>query len=133
MKTVKDLFVAMENNDSSLAAKVFTEDAMLFTVMGEESEEILRKTPATNLIAAFGTPKDDLWQEPIWDEEVRIEDNLASVWVKYAFYLNGKLSHCGVDAFHLVRIKNQWKIFHLADTRKTDCTIPGDIIKQFQK
>lgn len=132
VETITNLFLAMETNDSSLARKLFTEDAMLFTIYNDSSK-VPVKVPADRLIEAFGKPKEDHWQEPFWNEVVKIDDRFASIWVDYAFYLNGKLSHCGVDAFHMVYIESRWKIFHLTDTRRTDCVIPEDIVAKFEK
>jgi len=79
-------------------------------------------------IDAVGQPKEQVWNEPIWNEKVEIDGNLASVWVDYAFYVDDQFSHCGVDAFHLIKQVDGWKIFHLVDTRrKTDCEVPEDI------
>ena len=35
--------------------------------------------------------------------EVRLSGTLATVWLPYDFYLDGKWSHCGVDQFTFVR------------------------------
>ena len=54
--------------------------------------------------------------------------DFAQVWCDYAFYIGNTFSHCGVDAFQLHKQKDGWKIFHLADTRRTEnCTIPKSI------
>lgn len=59
---------------------------------------------------------------------MEIDGPLASVWVVYAFYVDDPFSHCGVDAFHLVKLEDSWKIFHLVDTRrKADCEVPDDV------
>jgi hypothetical protein len=130
LKTVENLFLAMETSDSTLASSLFTKDAQLHTVLkGENGQTVRRTMPASRLVSAFGSEKDEVWREPIWDEVVRIDGNLASVWVKYAFYRDNSLSHCGVDAFLLVK-DDTWKIFSLADTRNNDCEIPEDIIKK---
>lgn len=133
--TVKQLFIAMETNDSTLAASLFTEDAMLFTVYENEAGMTqLRSSPANKLAAAFASKKSVTWHEPIWNESINIADGLASVWVDYAFYIGDTFSHCGVDAFHLVYKEDQWKIFHLADTRrKKDCIIPEEIREKYEK
>jgi hypothetical protein len=41
---------------------------------------------------------------------INIDHEVASAWVPYAFYLNGKFSHKGVDVFILVKEGNEWKI-----------------------
>ena len=127
LKVVNNLFLAMETTDTTLAAKCFTDDAMLYTVTNGKTHPM----PASKLVSAFG-PKEDKYQEPIWNEVVQIDGNLATVWVDYAFFLNGTFSHCGVDAFMLVNTADGWKIFLLADTRrKADCDVPEEIMKKY--
>ena len=134
MKPVHDLFKAMETNDSTLAASVFTEDAVLYTVFTDKSGQVQkRSSPVSALTSAFGKPKEQTWTEPIWNEQVLISGELASVWVDYAFYIDKSFSHCGVDAFHLIKMESGWKIFHLADTRQKDgCKIPKDVQKAYE-
>ena len=48
----------------------------------------------------------------------------------FAFYLDDKFSHCGVDAFQLFKGNTGWEIFQLTDTRKKEgCVIPVHIKK----
>ncbi len=42
--------------------------------------------------------------------EVRTSGTLATVWLPYDFYNDGKWSHCGVDQFTLVRTAAGWRI-----------------------
>ena len=51
---------------------------------------------------------------------MRIDDNLATVWNQYAFYLGDTLHHCGVDAFQLFRSSDGWKIIQVSDTQRTE-------------
>lgn len=65
--------------------------------------------------------------------EVRVSGPLAVAWVPYDFYLNGKWSHCGVDAFTLLKTEGRWRIASLgwsveqppACTRHPDGPPPG--------
>ena len=85
-----------------------------------------RVNPATDFIDAVRNGSGE-WDEPYWNPVVRIRDNLATVWVDYAFYLDGEFSHCGVDAFILARGPDGWRIAALADTRqREDCELPPD-------
>ena len=56
------------------------------------------------------------WLERIFDPEVRIDGTLASVWAPYDFHLNKQFSHCGVDAFHLLKLQDGWRIVALSDS-----------------
>ena len=49
---------------------------------------------------------------------MRVEDNLATVWNRYAFYYDGQLHHCGVDSFQLARTMQGWKVIAIADTQR---------------
>jgi len=60
------------------------------------------------------------WDEQIYDVQVRVDDNMAQVWAPYTFYLDRKLSHCGVDAVDLSKDASGWKITQLADTRRRE-------------
>jgi hypothetical protein len=47
---------------------------------------------------------------------VLVSGPLAVVWLPYDLYVNGSWSHCGIDAFTLVRNAGAWKIAALAWT-----------------
>lgn len=42
-----------------------------------------------------------------------VAGNVATVWMPYDLYINGAWSHCGVDAFVLVRTTAGWRIVTL--------------------
>lgn len=42
--------------------------------------------------------------------EVHVSGPLAVVWLPYDFYRDGKWSHCGVDAFTLLKSGGRWRI-----------------------
>jgi hypothetical protein len=46
----------------------------------------------------------------MWDARVKIHGPIAVVWTPYDFYRGGRFSHCGVDAFTLVRVAGGWRI-----------------------
>ncbi len=131
MKVVSDVFEAMRTNDKELLLTCFVEEPTTFTVFRREGETQFRRDNFQGWVDAVGKPKEETWNEPIWNEKIQIDDDLASVWVDYAFY-RGKdgdqFSHCGVDAFHLVRLDGDWKIFHLVDTRRKEgCDVPKKV------
>ena len=88
---------------------------------------LARETSLEGFVQAVGTPHEEVWDERIWDVEVRVDGNLATVWTPYAFHLGDQLSHCGVDAFQLFKDTDGWKVFHIADTRRREgCEVPAD-------
>jgi hypothetical protein len=135
LKVVNQVFEAMRTSDSTLLKDAFVESPTTYTIFtdGNTGETRFRTGEFQKFIDAVGQPKEDVWNEPIWNEKVEIDGKLASAWVEYAFYLNDKFLHCGVDAFHLVKSKGKWKIFHLVDTRRrASCEVPEEVKKKLE-
>ena len=131
LKVVVKLFDGMRAGDSSIVRSTFYHQVEMYTsYTNREGKAVLKKDSFKKFVNAVGTPHDEIWDEVLWDEEVRIDGNLAQVWTKYGFYLGDKFSHCGVDAFHLTKTPEGWKIFHLTDTRQRNgCEVPENLQK----
>lgn len=61
-------------------------------------------------------------EERIRHPLVRVDHDVAIVWAPYRFLLDGKVHHCGTDAFTLVRVDGHWLIASVADTSRETCT-----------
>lgn len=73
-------------------------------------------------IANVTTPAGPFLDEPIRNPVVQVDGDLASVWAEYQVRIDGRVSHCGFDAFHMVRRNGRWMILTVADTfRRTGC------------
>jgi hypothetical protein len=119
----QSMFDAMRTRDTTLLRSVFDPSARLVRVSPQGA---VRAESPDGFIRAVANSKDGPpWIERFWDPEVRIDDNIAQLWVKYDFHLGEKFSHCGIDAFQLAKTNAGWKITQLADTRRnTGCTAP---------
>jgi hypothetical protein len=117
------LFDAMRTRDTTAIRSAFDPSARLVAVTRQGA---VRAESPDDFIRAVANSKDGpAWNERIWDPEVRIDGNIAQLWVKYDFHLGEKFSHCGIDAFQLAKTNAGWKITQLADTRRnTGCTAP---------
>jgi hypothetical protein len=136
IQTLEKLFTGMQKGDSTMVRETFTQEITLATlgINTEGQTKIFRENSLEGFLHAVGTPHKDAWYEEYWNLKVQIADGLAAVWCDYAFYLGNTFSHCGVDAFHLIKEKNGWKIFHLADTRKKEgCNVPRNIQDRHKK
>lgn len=52
---------------------------------------------------------------------------MASAWVPYTFYLDGVITHCGVNSIELLRDQEGWKITQLSDTRREGPNCPDPV------
>ncbi|MBA4057220.1 MAG: hypothetical protein C0490_21080 [Marivirga sp.] len=127
---ISQLFKGMEKGDSAMVSASFVKEVTMATARKDKENNPLltREYSVGGFLKAVGTPHPEIWYEEIWNIKVQIDGDFAQVWCDYAFYRGKEFSHCGVDAFHLHRGKQGWKIFHLADTRRsTGCVIPEEI------
>jgi len=130
LAVVQQLFDGMRAGDSTAVRGVFADGARMQSVGLEEGEPILRLGSVDRFVEAVGRPRDAVWDERIWDPIVRVDGPMAMAWTPYAFYLGDTLSHCGVNAFHLIRRGDAWNVFYLVDTRRQDCEIPPEVRKE---
>ncbi|UPG92104.1 nuclear transport factor 2 family protein [Luteibacter aegosomaticola] len=103
----------------------YDQAAMRATVQPEGSVALLRKDKVIrNTLSGFIDhikPGKDSIEERIYEPLVRVDDNLAIIWARYDFRLNGKVIHCGTDLVHLVKQDGKWLIAGIADNSRDEC------------
>ena len=120
----KRLFDGMRAHDSTMVRSVFAPGAMMMAPIRPGQPVAFQSVDG--FVAAVGRPGQQPWDEQIYDPVVQVDGDLATLWVFYTFSLGSEFSHCGVDAFQLVRTADGWKISMLADTRRKDgCETAG--------
>lgn len=121
-ETVDWLFAAMQRGDTAQARLAFHPEARLQTALENpvNKKGVLQTEPLDSFLVQVSRIKEKgyLVQEKITSFDVHVDAPLASVWATYELYVDGKLSHTGVDAFQLIRSDLGWKIIQLCDTRK---------------
>lgn len=134
MKPIEDMFKGMATGDSTLIRKHFENGITMATVFkNKEGKATLRWENSLDGFLKAVAGQQEPFNEPIWNVMIRVSGDLALVSCEYAFYLGKTFSHCGVDAWQLIKRDDGWKIFHLVDTRqKEGCTIPEEIQTQFK-
>jgi hypothetical protein len=126
IEVVEKLFTAMRARDTVAMKSVFTADARLVGQVTRDGTTQIQVTPVADFISGIASiPPDREIIERIYEPSVRIDGDLASFWAFYTLHLGEQFSHCGVDAAHLFRTSEGWKIASLADTRRREnCDVP---------
>jgi hypothetical protein len=119
--TINNLFTGMRNADSTLVRSAFNQGAILQTIgKTKDGNTVIRASDLNMFIASIAKPHPEIYDERIAFTKILIDDNLASVWTDYKFYIGQKFSHCGVNSFQLAKLNGSWKIVYLIDTRRKD-------------
>ncbi len=118
---ITKLFTSMKASDEQGILSCFADQAVMQSIIKDKEGKNSVKSDGVAGFAAFvGKQPQGAADERIVFETIKIDGELAVAWTPYQFYYNGKFSHCGVDAFGLIRVNGAWKIHYLIDTRRKD-------------
>jgi hypothetical protein len=106
---VQKFFDTMATGDVEGARTVLMPDGQFFSVREQDGKPVWRARSVAAYLDDLGKRTPDS-RERMWSPEVRIRGPIASVWTPYDFWVAGKFSHCGIDAFDLIRTPEGWKI-----------------------
>lgn len=123
MVPIRAMFRGMYAHDSAMVRSAFVPGAQFSRPPRPGRPHAF--TSVDQFAAAVGRPGEP-WDEQIYNIEIQEDAGMAAVWTFFRFSLGTKFSHCGVNAFLLVRTGEGWKISGLADSnRTTDCDVPS--------
>jgi hypothetical protein len=122
LAAIDTFLIGLRTKDTALMARQ-VDSLARFTLLrpGQAGTRVMLLTPA-QFMAAVTRPDQPGLDEPIRNPVVQVDADLASVWAEYQVRIDGRVSHCGFDAFHLARLGGRWKILNVSDTfRRTGC------------
>jgi hypothetical protein len=59
------------------------------------------------------------FEERLINHTIKSDGSVAMVWGDYVFLINGKVDHCGLDLFDLVRDGGAWKVANSTSSQRT--------------
>ena len=120
LKTVQMFFDTMTAKDIAGARTVLQEQGRFHAMRMRDGKPDVRAFSNEEYFADLKASQPRM-QERIWNPEVRISGLIATVWAPYDFWIDGKLSHCGVDQFDLIKTEDGWKIAGGVYTIESKC------------
>jgi hypothetical protein len=132
--TLDAFFDAMRKKDSAGMA-LHTDSLTRMTLLrpGPNGSRVV-VLRGTDFIRVASNPGQPALDEPIRNPVVQIDGDLATVWAEYQVRREGRVTHCGYDAFHLARLGGKWKILNVSDTfRQSGCGDPWPTPPQDQR
>ena len=101
----------MKAVDTVALKSCFTTNALLNVSQLRPEGTIVREVPISKFVQSVLSRKPGDMDERIlsWGP-ILIDHEIATAWVPYESYLNGKFSHKGVDVFLFVKSGNEFKI-----------------------
>ena len=118
LKTVQAFFDTMTAKDVDGARKILMPQGRFHAVRMRDGN--IRSFSNEEYFADLQSAK-RVMRERMWNPEVRVHGAIATVWTPYDFWIDGKYSHCGIDAFDLVKTDEGWKIAGGSYTLEEKC------------
>jgi hypothetical protein len=122
MAPVNAMFDGLARRDASIILAAMRPDATA-VVAAEKADgtRSVRRLTATEFASGV-KPGPERFEERLSDPAIEIDGDIAMVWGPYAFLIDGKVHHCGVDHFDLVRENGAWKVANVTwSSRTTGC------------
>lgn len=110
LAAVQQFFDTMHTRDVAGARSVLDDQGAFVSVRwSDDGTRTVRRSPnAAYLDGLAAGQATNL--ERMWNAEVRVHGPIAVVWTPYDFHVDGTFSHCGIDAFQLLRTDAGWTI-----------------------
>jgi len=118
-KTIETFFEGFHAKDTVKLKSICSEKMILQSIMESPKGTKLTDESSKEFYTLIATiPADLKFQEKILSYNIQVDGAMAHAWTPYEFYINGKLSHKGVNAFTLFKENDVWKIIYVIDTRR---------------
>lgn len=109
LAVVKKLFDEMAAANAAGILSTSTPESILVAVQKTRDGKTRIDNITGEQFSKFFT-KPGAVKEVMYDPKVEVSGDWAMVWGRYVFYADGKLSHCGINQFNMVRTEQGWKI-----------------------
>jgi hypothetical protein len=115
VSAVQRLFDAMAQRDTAAARALLAPGSRFVSILADSGGGTPRVQSDTAFLRSLARGQERLL-ERFWAPVVQQRGPIATVWAPYDFHVDGRRTHCGVDAFTLVRTDATWRIAGIAYT-----------------
>ena len=110
---VDSLLAALSSNDRATLARLTLDSSVVGAAGMRNGVERVSLRSWGLYINGTDTTR---FTERGFDATARVQDRVAQVWMPYDLYIGDKWSHCGVDAFTLMKGEGRWRVASLVYT-----------------
>lgn len=119
-QSIQTFFEGIHSRDSLKINSVSDENLVLQTVVLSPRRNKLVVTKGADFKRYVATiPKETKFEEKLLSFTIKVDEDMAHVWIPFEFYINEKLTHRGVNSIQLFKDKEKgiWKIIYCGDSK----------------
>ena len=122
LQPVNALFAGIAARDAAaIGAQLLAGGSATTVTEKPDGSRVTQRRSWTEVLARF-QPGPEKYEERLSDPAIESDGSVATVWGNYIFLIDGKIHHCGIDHFSLVRDNGAWKIADASwSVRTTGC------------
>lgn len=118
MSLVNRLFENMQAKKLNELRALFIPEGRLISTSLRQNQPAMRLLSLEDFVKLVAETKEP-YRERMFEPEVRVEGDVATVWGRYDFHVGDRLTNCGINAIQFLRTPEGWKIAHIASTIRT--------------
>ncbi|MBK7802268.1 MAG: hypothetical protein KBF52_07655 [Pyrinomonadaceae bacterium] len=123
LAVVKQLFAEMAAANPVGIIAVGTPENQLVALFKQKDGKSRMQVISREAFAKMFADKTKVMEEVMYAPNAEVSGDWAMVWGRYVYFASGKLTHCGINQFNLVRTGAGWKIANGASVIDPDaCT-----------
>ncbi|MFT4513155.1 MAG: hypothetical protein ACI89X_001586 [Planctomycetota bacterium] len=110
LDTVQGFFDFIASGNAEVGARVMVPEGVFVTVREADGKRVVGSFSNAQSIERMRGSTQQMREAFVGNPLVLVAGDVATVWARYVFEVDGRHSHSGVDAFNLVRTDDGWKI-----------------------
>ena len=119
MQPVNAVFAGIAaRNPAAIGAELAPGGSATIVTERQDGSRTIQRSSWPEAIAHF-RPGPEKFEERLSYPAIESDGSIALVWGNYVFLVDGKVHHCGIDHFDLVREGNGWKIANVTFSERT--------------
>jgi hypothetical protein len=124
MQPVNAVFAGIAaRNPAAISAQLLAGGSATIVTEQPNGSRTIERSTWPEAVARF-RPGPEKFEERLSDPAIESDGSVALVWGNYVFLIDGKVHHCGVDHFDLVRDSSGWKVANVTfSVRTTGCPV----------
>ena len=117
---IDGFFSGLNSSDTSKINKVVYGKSfdLKSLLVSKYNETKLEEEQLEEFLKMVAAPKEVTFEERILERKILTDGFVATAWLPYEFYVNGKYSHEGVNMIQFAKLDGKWLMVAITDSRK---------------
>jgi hypothetical protein len=116
---IERMFAGLAAHDAqAIRAELRPEGGATVAIEKPDGTAVVNSRSWADFAAAL-KPGAERFEERMPNPAIEVDGDIAMAWGDYVFLIDGKVAHCGVNHFDLVRESGAWKVLNVTWSRRT--------------